>query len=68
MNSAMVYLNKFWMSSMLPIFAIYSSSRIFSRRVFPSGARFFLAICKSSCMVLLFYTTQEGYTKFGTVS
>ena len=53
---------------MLPIFAIYSSSRIFSRRVFPSGARFFLAICKSSCMVLLFYTTQEGYTKFGTVS
>ena len=28
----------------------------------------FLAIYKTSCTVLLFYTTQEVYTKFGTVS
>ena len=27
--------------------------------------RFFLAICITSCAVLLFYTTQEVYTKLG---
>ncbi len=32
------------------------------------GARFLLDICKTSCMVLLFYTTQEVYQKFGTVT
>ena len=56
------------MSSMLPMFAICSSSRIFSRRAFSSGVRFFLAICKTSNVVLLFYTTSEVYTKFGMVS
>ena len=56
------------MSSMLPMFAICNSSRIFSRRAFSSGVRFFLAICKTSCAVLLFYTTQEVYTNFGIVS
>ena len=30
--------------SMLPMFAICSNSRIFSRRAFSSGVRFFLAI------------------------
>src|SRR5699024_971422 len=68
MNSAMVSLNRFWMSSMLPMFAICSSSRIFSRRAFSSGVRFFLAISYSSCVVLLFYTMQEVYTNFGMVS
>src|SRR5699024_9377023 len=42
MNSAMVSLNRFWMSSMLPMFAICKSSRIFSRRAFSSGVRFLL--------------------------
>ena len=32
------------------------------------GVRFFLAICKTSCAVLLFYTKQEVYTNFGIVS
>ena len=68
MNSAMVSLNRFWMSSMLPMFAIYSSSRIFSRRAFSSGLRFFLDMCYTSCVMLLFYTSREVYTKFGTVS
>ena len=27
-----------------------------------SGVRFFLAICITSCVMLLFYTTQEVYT------
>ena len=45
------------MSSMLPMFAICNSSRIFSLRAFSSGLRFFLAIYKTSCVVLLFYTT-----------
>ena len=53
---------------MLPMFAICSSSRIFSRRAFSSGVRFFLTICKTSCVVLLFYITREVYTKFRTVS
>ena len=48
MNSAMVSLNRLWMSSMLPMFAICSSSRIFSRRAFSYGVRFFLAI---SCVI-----------------
>ncbi|SFJ67599.1 hypothetical protein SAMN02910435_02575, partial [Ruminococcaceae bacterium D5] len=30
--------------------------------------RFFLVICKTSDVVLLFYTTSEVYTKFGMVS
>ena len=50
------------------MFAICNSSRIFSRRAFSSGVRFFLAICKTSNVVLLFYTTSEVYTKFGMVS
>ena len=62
MNSAMVSLNRLWMSSMLPMFAICSSSRIFSRRAFSYGVRFSLAICITSCVMLLFYTTQEVYT------
>ncbi|MCI5484871.1 MAG: hypothetical protein MR426_07415, partial [Clostridiales bacterium] len=37
-------------------------------RAFSSGVRFFLAICKTSNVVLLFYTTSEVYTKFGMVS
>lgn len=45
-----------------------SSSRIFSRRAFSSGVRFFLAICNTSDVVLLFYTTSEVCTKFGMVS
>ena len=32
------------------------------------GLRFFLVICNSSCVVLLFYTTQEVYTNFGMFS
>ena len=48
--------------------AICNSSRIFSRRAFSSGVRFFLAICNTSDVVLLFYTTSEVYTKFGMVS
>src|SRR5699024_10036551 len=68
MNSAMVSLNRFWISSMLPMFAICSSSRIFSRRAFSSGVRFFLAIFKTSCAVLLFYTIQEVYTNLRIVS
>ena len=47
---------------------ISSSSRIFSRRAFSSGVRFFLAMCYTSCVMLLFYTSREVYTKFGTVS
>ena len=53
---------------MLPMFAICSSSRIFSRRAFSSGVRFFLAMCFTSCVMLLFYTFREVYTKFGMVS
>lgn len=41
---------------------------VFSRRAFSSGGRFFLAIIKTSNVVLLFYTTSEVYTKFGMVS
>ncbi|MGN8889422.1 hypothetical protein, partial [Dysosmobacter sp. HCP28S3_G4] len=37
-------------------------------RAFSSGVRFFLAICNTSDVVLLFYTTSEVYTKFGMVS
>ena len=51
---------------MLPMYAICSAPRIFSHRAISSGVRFFLAICKSSCTVLLFCTTQEVYTKFRT--
>ena len=58
----------YWMSSMLPMFAICSSSRIFSRRAFSSGVRFFLAICKTSCVVLLFYTMKRDYTKLEIAS
>ena len=65
---SMVSLNRLWISSMLPMFAICSSSRIFSRRAFSSGVRFFLAIILTSNVVLLFYTTLEVYTKFGMVS
>ena len=61
-------LNRLWMSSMLQMFAICSSARIFSRQAFSSGVRFFLAICATSNVVLLFYTTSKVYTKFGTVS
>src|SRR5699024_9918815 len=68
MNSAMVSLNRFWMSSMLPMFAICNSSRIFSRRAFSSGVRFFLAMCNTSCLLLLFYTSQKVYTNYGIVS
>ena len=49
------------------MFAICSSSRIFSQRAFSSGVRFFLAIFKTSCAVLLFYTIQEVYTNLGIV-
>ena len=42
--SALKKKKKFWMSSMLPMFVICSNSRIFSRRAFSSGVRFFLAI------------------------
>jgi len=56
------------MSSMLPMFAICSSSRIFFRRAFSSGVRFFLAIIITSNVVLLFYTTLEIYTILGMVS
>ena len=58
----------YWMSSMLPMLAICSSSRIFSRRAFSSGVRFFLAICKTSCVVLLFYTMKGVYTKLEIAS
>src|SRR5699024_4116321 len=68
MNSAMVSLNRLWMSSMLPMFAICKSSRIFSRRAFSSGVRFFLAMCNTSCLLLLFYTSQQVYTNYGIVS
>lgn len=44
MNSAIVSLNSLWMSSMLPMFASCSSSRIFSLRAFSSVVRFLLAI------------------------
>src|SRR5699024_4575312 len=67
MNSAMVSLNRFWMSSMLPMFAICNSSRIFSRRAFSSGVRFLLAMCNTSCLLLLFYTSQQVYTNYGIV-
>ena len=50
------------------MFAICSSYRIFSRRSFSSGVRSFLAMCFTSCVMLLFYTSWEVYTKFGTVS
>ena len=40
----------------------------FSLRAFSSGVRFFLAICKTSNVVLLFYTTLEVYTKLRIVS
>ena len=53
---------------MLSMFAICSSSRIFSRRALSSGLRFFLAICISSCVALLFYTPQEVYTNLGMFS
>lgn len=46
-------------------FASCSSSRIFSRRAFSPGVRFFLAILITSILVLLFYTMMEAYTKFG---
>ena len=36
--------------------------------IISSGVRFFLAICNTSDVVLLFYTTSEVYTKFGMVS
>src|SRR5699024_9402210 len=68
MNSAMVSLNRFWMSSMLPMFAIFNSSRIFSRRALSSGVRFFLAMCNTSCLLLLFYTSQQVYTNYGIAS
>src|SRR5699024_10211772 len=68
MNSAMVSLNRFWMSSMLPMFAICKSSRIFSRRAFSSGLRFLLAMCNTSCLLLLFYNSQQVYTNYGIVS
>src|SRR5699024_4999059 len=68
MNSAMVSLNRLWMSSMLPMFAICNSSRIFSRRAFSSRLRFLLAICNTSCLLLLFYTSQQVYTNYGIVS
>src|SRR5699024_9852979 len=67
-DSAMVSLNRFWMSSMLPMFAICNSSRIFSRRAFSSGVRFLLAMCNTSCLLLLFYTSQQVYTNYGIVS
>ena len=50
------------------MFAICKSSRIFSQRAFSSGLRFFLTICFSSCVLLLFYTSQEVYTNYRTVS
>lgn len=65
MNSAIVFLNSSWMSSMLPIFASCSNSRIFSRRTFFSGVRSFLAIVKTSNVLPLFYTTSELYTNLG---
>ena len=37
---------------LLPMFSVCSSSRIFSRRAFSLGVRFFLAICKTSNVVL----------------
>src|SRR5699024_1919033 len=68
MNSAMVSLNRFWISSMLPMFAICNSSRIFSRRALSSGVRFLLAMCNTSCLLFLFYTSQQVYTNYGIVS
>ena len=58
MNSAMVSLNRFWMSSMLPMFAICSSSRIFSRRAFSSGGtvlsgHVFYLLCDASILHLM---------------
>ena len=60
-------LNRFWMSSMLPILLKCSSSRIFARRSCSSELRFLLPICKTSIVVLLFYTTTEVYTILGIV-
>ena len=37
-------------------------------RAFSSGVRFFLAICNTSNVVLLFYAISEVYTNFGMVS
>lgn len=37
-------LNRFWMSSMLPMFVSFSSSRISALRFFSSGIRFFLTM------------------------
>ena len=47
------------------MFAICSSSRIFSRRAFSSEVRFFLDICYTFCVMLLFYTSWEVYTRLG---
>ena len=47
---------------------VFCKSASPSRRAFSSGVRFFLAIIKTSNVVLLFYTTSEVYTNFGMVS
>ena len=62
MNSAIVSLNSLWMSSMLPMFASCSSSRIFSLRAFSSGLRFLLALRKPpfSCF---YYTLLSRLTQ-----
>ena len=62
MNSAIVSLNRFWMSSMLPMFAICSSSRIFSLRTFSSGLRFFLDICKPPVWCF-YFTPRRRFTQ-----
>lgn len=48
----------------LPMFAICSSSRIFSRRAFSSGGRFFWPYAKPP----MWCSTLEVFTKFGTAS
>src|SRR5699024_2418646 len=63
MYSAMVSLNRFWMSSMLPLFAICNSSRLFSRLAFSPGVRFLLAMCNTSCLLASILHLSAGLHK-----